>query len=85
MLKKWNCRGEAKPQNVKEGFGGRNTILDGEVKMPTYYWIMGIYTVMVGYLLFILIWNLFDCEDFWEQIVAIFVVIPFLLRLLYIK
>ena len=53
--------------------------------MPTYYWIMGIYTVMVAYILAILIWNLFDCESFWEQIVAIFVIIPLVLRLLYIK
>lgn len=63
----------------------RNTIINEEVEMPTYYWIMGIYTVLLAYILFILIWNLFDSRDFWEQIVAFFVIIPFLLRVLFIK
>lgn len=53
--------------------------------MPAYYWIMGLYTIMVGYILVILIWNLFDCEDFWEQVIAFFVLTPFLMRLLFIK
>lgn len=53
--------------------------------MPIYYVTMGIYTVMIGYILFILIWNLFDCKDSWEQIVAFFVIVPFLLRLLLVK
>jgi hypothetical protein len=53
--------------------------------MPTYYWIMGIYTVMIAFILVILVWNLFHCDDIWEQILAIFVIIPFLLRLCFIK
>ncbi len=56
-----------------------------EVGVPTYYWIMGCYTLLLAYLTFILVWNLFDCKDRWEQIAAIFVLIPFLLRLLFIK
>jgi hypothetical protein len=53
--------------------------------MSTYYWIMGIYTILLAYILMIVIWNLFDCKDFWEQVVAFFVIVPFLLRLLFIK
>jgi len=53
--------------------------------MSTYYWIMGFYTLLLAYLTFILVWNLFDCKERWEQIVAIFVLIPFLLRLIFIK
>lgn len=53
--------------------------------MLTYQWIMVIYTALIGYLLFIVIWNLFDCKDFWEQVVAVFVIVPFLLRILFIK
>ena len=53
--------------------------------MPTYYVIMLIYTAMIAYILFIVIWNLFECKDFWEQVVAFFVIVPFLLRLLFIK
>jgi hypothetical protein len=55
------------------------------MNMPMYYWIMGCYTLLLAYITFILIWNLFDCKDRWEQIAAIFVLIPFLLRLLFIK
>ena len=53
--------------------------------MPTYYWTMGLYTLLLAYVTFILVWNLFDCKDRWEQIAAIFVLIPFVLRLLFIK
>ena len=56
-----------------------------EADMPTYYWIMGFYTLLLAYMTFILVWNLFDCKERWEQIAAIFVLIPFLLRLLFIK
>jgi uncharacterized protein YqhQ len=53
--------------------------------MPIYYWIMAGYTVLIAYILLILIWNLFDTNNFWEQVVAFFVIIPFLLRLVFIK
>ena len=53
--------------------------------MPIYYYIMGIYTVLAVFILVIVVWNLFTVKNFWEQVVAFFVIVPFLLRVLFIK
>lgn len=53
--------------------------------MPVYYVIMGLYTALTVYILIMLIWNLFTCRYFWEQVVAFFVILPFLMRVLFIK
>jgi len=56
-----------------------------EERMPTYYYIMGAYTMLSAFVVFIVTWNLFTCKDFWEQVASIFVLVPFILRMLLIK
>ena len=53
--------------------------------MPVYYYIMGAYTLLLAFVVFIVIWNLFTCKNFWEQVVAFFVLVPFILRMFFIK
>ncbi len=53
--------------------------------MPVYYYIMGAYTLLSAFVVLIVTWNLFTCEDVWEQVAAFFVLVPFILRMLLIK
>jgi hypothetical protein len=52
---------------------------------PTYIIVMGLYTLLTVYILYLVISNMFRSENVWEQIMAIFVIVPFAMRLFFIK
>ena len=43
------------------------------------YWIIYLWVVVMC------IWNLFRQKDLWRQIACVMIIVPFLLRMLYIK
>ncbi len=47
--------------------------------MPTYLIVMGAYTLLTVYIL--VISNMFQSKNIWDQLLAVLVIIPFLLRL----
>lgn len=53
--------------------------------MPTYLWIMGAYTVLTAYILYLVISNMFQSKNIWDQLLAFLVIVPFALRLIFIK
>lgn len=53
--------------------------------MTVYTAIMYLYQVIVGYLLIVLVANLFTTRDIQHQVVGAVVILPFLLRLFLIK
>ncbi|MCL2029344.1 MAG: hypothetical protein FWG97_02880 [Deltaproteobacteria bacterium] len=53
--------------------------------MPGYYFIMAAYALLSAFIVAVLIYNLFKSESIWEQIIAFFVIYPFVFRLLLIK
>lgn len=53
--------------------------------MPTYYFIMGAYNLLALFIVAVLFYNLFKCKNFWEQIIAFFIIYPFVFRLFLIK
>lgn len=52
---------------------------------PFYIIVMGMYTVLTVFILYLVISNTLKSRSIWEQIMAIFVVVPFLMRLFFIK
>ena len=52
---------------------------------PTYVWVMTLYTILTAYILYLVIANILDSKDVWEQVLAVFVIVPFLMRLFFVK
>ena len=52
---------------------------------PLYITVMGMYTVLTGFILYLIISNTLKSKNVWDQIMAIFVIVPFLMRFLFIK
>lgn len=52
---------------------------------PFYITVMGMYTVLLAFILYLVISNVMKSKDIWEQILAVFVIVPFLMRLFFIK
>ena len=53
--------------------------------MPLYMVIMGMYTVLTAFILYVIISNVFQSKNVWDQIMAIICIVPFAMRLLFIK
>lgn len=53
--------------------------------MPLYIIIMALYTIIAVYILYLVIVNTIKSKDIWTQILSIFVIVPFLMRILFIK
>lgn len=53
--------------------------------LPLYIIVMGMYTVLTAFVLYLVTCNTLKSKDVWEQLMAIFVVVPFLMRLFFIK
>jgi hypothetical protein len=53
--------------------------------MPTYLIIMGAYTLLAAYILYLVISNMFQSKNIWDQLLAVLVIIPFALRLFFVK
>ncbi|MDR2386420.1 MAG: hypothetical protein LBE80_02405 [Deltaproteobacteria bacterium] len=52
---------------------------------PTYLIVMALYTVLTAYILYLVISNMLRSRDVWEQIMAVFVIVPLFMRLIFIK
>ena len=52
---------------------------------PTYVWVMTLYTLLTAYVLYLVMSNLLKSKDVWEQVLAVFVIVPFLMRLFFVK
>lgn len=52
---------------------------------PLYITVMGMYTVLTAFILYLVVDNTVKSKSIWEQLMAIFVVVPFLMRLFFIK
>lgn len=52
---------------------------------PLYITVMGLYTVLTAFILYLVISNTLKSKNIWDQIMAIFVIVPFLMRLFFIK
>lgn len=52
---------------------------------PTYIIIMALYTVLAGFIVYLVSANTLKSKNIWEQVMAIFVIVPFLMRLFFIK
>jgi cell shape-determining protein MreD len=53
--------------------------------MPQYMIIMGLYTILLAYILYLVITNMLRSNNKWEQVMAMIVIIPFAMRLFFIK
>ena len=53
--------------------------------MPLYIIVMGMYTALTAFILYLVVSNMLRSRDIWEQIMAVFVIVPFLMRLFFIK
>lgn len=52
---------------------------------PLYIIVMGMYTVLTAFILYLVISNTLRSKNIMEQILAVFVIVPFLMRLFFIK
>ncbi len=52
---------------------------------PTYIIIMGLYTLITAFILYLIIANTLKSRNIWEQLLAVFVIVPFLMRFFFIK
>lgn len=52
---------------------------------PLYIVNMVLYTFLTAFILYIIISNMFTAKTIWEQILAVFVIVPFAMRLFFIK
>jgi hypothetical protein len=53
--------------------------------MTEYTVIMWAYNALAFFIILVLLYNLFSNRDFWEQVIAFFVIYPFVFRVLLIK
>lgn len=52
---------------------------------PLYLVIMGLYTVLAGFVCYLIICNTLRAKDVWTQVMAVFVLVPLLMRVFFIK
>lgn len=52
---------------------------------PLYIIVMGMYTLLTAFILYIVIANMLTARNIWEQLLAIIVIVPFAMRLFFIK
>lgn len=52
---------------------------------PLYVIVMGLYTVLTAFILYLIISNTLKSQNVWEQIMAVFIIVPFAMRLFFIK
>lgn len=52
---------------------------------PTYLIIMALYTGLAIYILYLIIANLLEEKNLWNQILGVFVIVPFLMRIFFVK
>ena len=52
---------------------------------PLYIIVMGMYTVLTAFILYLVSSNTLKSKNIWEQLMAIFIIVPFLMRLFFIK
>jgi hypothetical protein len=52
---------------------------------PLYIVVMALYTLLTAYVLYLVIANMFESKDVWEKIMAVIVIVPFAMRLFFIK
>mgnify|MGYP001569545807 FL=1 len=53
--------------------------------MPLYMIVMGLYTVLTAYILYLVFTIVLRSKNVWEQIISIIVIVPFAMRLFFIK
>lgn len=53
--------------------------------MPLYMVVMGLYTVLTAFILYVIVSNVLQSRNVWEQIMAIICIVPFAMRVLFIK
>lgn len=52
---------------------------------PLYIIVMGLYTVLTGFILYLIISNMFRAKNIWEQLMAVLIIVPLLMRFFFIK
>lgn len=52
---------------------------------PLYMIVMGMYTVLTAFILYIIISNMMRAKNIWEQLMAVIIIVPFAMRLFFIK
>lgn len=52
---------------------------------PLYVIVMSMYTVLTAFILYLIITNILKYKNIWEQIMAIFIIVPLAMRLFFIK
>lgn len=52
---------------------------------PLYITVMGMYTVLTAFILYLVISNMLHAKNIWEQLMAVLVIVPFAMRLFFIK
>lgn len=53
--------------------------------MPTYLLIMSAYTALTAYIIYLVICNMFKTKSVWDQVLALLVLVPLALRVVFIK
>ncbi|NLH82985.1 MAG: hypothetical protein GX458_19390 [Phyllobacteriaceae bacterium] len=53
--------------------------------MPLYMIVMGMYTVLTAYILYLVFTIVLRSKNIWEQIISIIIIVPFAMRLFFIK
>lgn len=53
--------------------------------MPLYMIVMGMYTVLTAYILYLVFTIVLRSKNVWEQIISIIIIVPFAMRLFFIK
>jgi hypothetical protein len=53
--------------------------------MPVYMIVMGLYTVLTAYILYLVFTIVMRSKNVWEQIISIIIIVPFAMRLFFIK
>lgn len=52
---------------------------------PLYVIVMAMYTVLTAFILYLIVRNTLCAKSVWEQILAVIVIVPFAMRLFFIK
>lgn len=52
---------------------------------PLYVVLMGLYTVLLAFVTYLVISNTLRSRSVWDQVLAVFVLVPFMMRLFFIK
>ncbi|WP_316862205.1 hypothetical protein [uncultured Cohaesibacter sp.] len=52
---------------------------------PLYMVVMGMYTILTAYIIYLVISIVLQSKNPWEQATSIIVLVPFIMRLLFIK